>query len=100
MVLTIGKRDIEHVDLTGDDDRYARAQKASRIAREQPVLSLDDEVQVMPSFQLSQSFTQDAQEGEDDEATDLVQGSQDIDYTNAYMLYGMYSKWATRKKLI
>lgn len=87
----MGKRDIEHVDLTGDDDRYARAQKASRIARAQPVVSLDEEVQVVPSFQPSQSFAQVAQEEEDDEAADLVQGSQDIDYTNAYMLYGMHS---------
>lgn len=84
----MGKRDIDHVDLTGDDDRYARAQKASRIA---PVVSLDEEVQVVPSFQPSQSFAQIAQGEEDDEAADLVQGSQDIDYINTYMLYGMHS---------
>lgn len=87
----MGKRGIGHVDLTGDDDKYARAQKASRIARAQTVVGLDEDVQTVPSFQPSQSFAQIAQEEEDDEAADLVQGGQDIDYTNAYMLYGMYS---------
>jgi len=91
MVSTIGKRDIEHVDLTDDDDRHVRAQKASRIAHAQPVVSLNEEVQVVPSFQSSQSFAQIAQEEEDGEAANLVQGSQDVDYTNAYMLYGMQS---------
>lgn len=89
MARTKGKRDIENVDLTGDDAGDARVQKASRTAGRQPDVGLDEVINAAPSYQSSQSFRQ---EEDDAEAADLIQGSQDVDDSSygTYMLYGMY----------
>lgn len=87
---TLGKRDIEHVDLTASDDAHTPAQKANR-AEGQPAFNgqrLGEGTQFVPLSQSSQSF---GQEEDDEQAADLIQGSQDVDDSvySTYMLYGM-----------
>lgn len=83
---TLGKRDIEQVDPTVDDNAHAPAQKANRASEGQPASNgqrFGEDTQFVP---LSHG-----QDEDDEQAAGLIQGSQDMDDSvySTYMLYGM-----------
>lgn len=86
-----GKRRIEQVEPAADNDAHVPAQKATR-AFESPLASvgqrLGEDTEFLPLSQFSQAI---GQQEDDEQAADLVQGSQDMDDSvyATFILYGM-----------
>lgn len=96
-----GKRRIEQVDPAAGDDAQAPAQKATR-AVEGPQAPegqrFGETTEFLPLRQSSQGTGQ--QEDDEEQATDLVQGSQDMDDSvyATFILYGILCLYAVSQE--